>query len=284
MSGDVQITWRGLTFGPHPFDVRSLAGWIGISGGSYDSVPSTRGHGQLVTPVFQGERIVLAGGWVWAGPAQRNALVAQLRAAFVPARSDSDDTEPLAVSIAGVSSTAQAQLLNFSITAQDGWAMGYASWSAQWRCPDPRVFGTTFSLSSPLVVNTTGLTLPHVLPMTLTAKPIGGTVTVVNPGNDPEGSPVVVTLSGAQSGSVGVTNVTTGRVVTFDLGLATTDVLVVDTERGGAFLNGEYRPASGFSDVVAALRAAPGVNVFRALGSAGAGSPSISVAVRPASW
>jgi hypothetical protein len=158
-------------------------------------------------------------------------------------------------------------------------------WQAQWRCPDPRIFGDTRYASANLYVAPTGLTLPQTLPVTLTAQALGGTVTVFNPGTDPEGSPAIFGLSGEQQANVGLHNATTGKRVLFSFPLGADDTLAVDTERGGAYLNGEYRPTTGFSDMVSDMRLAPGVNVIRALGYAGStGTPALTVSFRPASW
>jgi hypothetical protein len=281
---DVRIVWNGLTFGDGLFGIDSFTGWLELPGAQYES-QGAPGHGAQATPGVHGPRIVQASGRIWGYGGLRDALISQLRLAMVPRASVDAALDDLAITAAGETRTARAQLTRYAVPMDPQvWASGVVPWLAQWRCPDPRVFGADISAASLLVSASSGLTLPRMLPFTMPAQPIGGQVTVANPGSDPEGSPTVFTLTGAQSGTVGVELVTAGRRVTYALTLGMDDVLVVDTERGGAFLNGEYRSSSGMSDLAADLRLLPGVNVVRALGSAGAGSPSIAVVTRPASW
>jgi hypothetical protein len=205
---------------------------------------------------------------------------------MVPSAAASTATEPLVGLVAGLTVVAEAKLTNFAVSIDPGvWNVaGWAPWSAQWMCPDPRVFGDWITETAVLVTATGGAALPATLPLTLPAQPIGGRVSIYNPGNDPEGSPAVFTLVGAQSGTVGISLLSTGATLMYGIALGVDDTLVIDTARGGAFLNGAYRAPTAGSSVTGDFRLPPGVSVVQALGSAGAGSPSLTVAVRPASW
>lgn len=281
---DVQIQWRGLTLGGAAFSINTLTGWLDLPGASFEGQDSS-GHGQVATPGVQAARLVVAGGLLAGYGGARDALITQFRAAMIPRAAFDDALDPLVVTAAGRTSTARAQLQQYSLSLDPrNWAAGSIPWSAQWRCPDPRVYGAEISATAALIAEVAGVTLPRTMPFTMTPKPLGGQVSIVNSGNDPEGSPTVIILTGPQPGNVGVINSTTGAVLKYGFPLGAADQLRIDTEAGGAFLNGEYRAPSSLGYVTADLRAAPGTNVYRALGIAGGGSPSITVLVEPASW
>jgi hypothetical protein len=279
----IRIAWNGLTLGGDPFRLDKLIGWLELPGAEYATAPAATGHGLSPSPGRQAPRFITAGG-TFGSAQQRDAAFTLARVAMVPKSSADASLNDLTVTIDGVTGTAHAQLQRFAVELDvKRWASGTLSWVAQWRCPDPRIFGAPVTASAALVTATAGDPLPFTLPHTLPPRPIGGRVTVVNPGSDPEGSNVTVTLTGAQSGSVGVRNITTGALLTYSATLAVGDQLVVDSEVGGR-LNGEYRPAVAYSSPAYLLRAQPGVNVYEATGTAAGGSPSISVTVVPASW
>jgi hypothetical protein len=253
------------------------------------------GHGLSASPVWQGGRTVRLRGTVRGFNADaRDALLMQLAAVMVPRASADSALESLTGDRYGLSVTADAQLVSFSTSLEGGtWQGGVPAWFAEFRCPDPRFYSGWVSESAALVAPSAGLTLPQTLPFTLTANPLGGQVSVYNSGNDPEGSPLRVTLTGGQSGTVGVEvskpsgvveRCTWSLTLASDRGDGSPNTLVIDTERGGAFLDGYAYRATTPGGRVSALRLEPGVNVVRALGTAGAGSPSILAAVRPRSW
>ncbi len=286
---DIVIEWRGVTFtgsARTPYFVDEFDGWIGSPGAERVSESRSSGHGRVPAAGVQRERVVQAGGLILSSSAaDRNILVDNLRQVMRANRSDDASTEPLTITLGGRTDTADAQLDLFKpLTDPRSWGSGGVPWRAQWYCPNPRVYGPWEFASAPLVLSSAGLAPPQTPPFTPPAKPLGGEVTVWNPGNCPEGSPAIFTLSGEQPGNVGVVNVTTGGTVRYDLALALTDTLRIETESGNAYYNGAYRPPTAFSSIASDLRLAPGANVIRALGVPGAGTPSLTVAYRPASW
>lgn len=283
---DLTITWRGLRIGgaASAFGVTSTQGWMGLPGGSAESAASS-GHGERRSPVTQGARYPAVTGRLRADAGSRDATLDSLSSVMYAAPAWSTDVEPLTITSAGKTVVLDAQLVQFEPdTDLRWWNTGQVPFRAQWRCPDPRKFGDWLTESAALVSEPAGITLPHMLPFTQTAKPIGGRVSIFNPGNDPEGSPAIFTLTGAQSGTVGISLLSTGATLFYNIGLSAADVLVIDTAKGGAFLNGAYRAPAAGSGVTGGFRLPPGVSVVQALGTAGAGSPSLTVAVRPASW
>lgn len=293
-SSTVAFTWRGVTFGPLPFKLSAggFVGWFDLPSITRESQGAT-GHGLIPAPGAVGGRVVTLRGFTTARSfSERDALLAQFRAAFQPNSSEDASTEPLVGAVGGETATVDAQLSDF-VVPSEAWSGTLFRWSAQWICPDPRKYSDWISQTVALTVTTTDTALPRALPFSIAARPLGGRVAMFNPGTDAEGSPARFTLVGGQSGSVGVQVIRpSGRVVTVtyqltlaaDRGDGLPDTLVIDTARGGAYLNGEYRPPAPGPDVVADLRLPPGTSVVQALGTSGSGSPSMTVEVRPAKW
>lgn len=284
----IQIQWRGVTLGGllSDYGISKLSGWLGLPGAEFAPQPNQEGHGLLPTPGTHRERQVIAGGFLRSKGGNRDALISYLMNNMLPVPATSKKTEPLIVTVGGVTRNADAQLVSFiPSTDIETWASGTVPWTAEWRCPNPRIYDEwLLPPTTALVANTPGLTLPITLPATLPVQPIGGTVNVFNSGNDEEGSPTQITLTGEQYGTVGVENTITGARVIYPFSLLATDVLLIDTEKGGAWLNGEFRAPTALSSVTRRLRAKPGANAYHALGTAGTGSPSMTVTVRPANW
>lgn len=298
MSRFVSLEFRGLTFtgdGQSVYHLEPpLTGWKGWPGPArFESSPSAFGHGEDDSPGVLPSRLVDAHGWLLADEDSIDQLMQSVDDLMVPAASLDAGTEPLTITMAGQTATADAQLAMFDWDTSVAWGSGCARWVATFRCPDPRKYLPWQSYTVSLVTTSTGLALPQTMPFTMAARPLGGRVNVANPGTDAEGSPLRVTLVGGQSGTPGVQVIQpSGRVVTVtypltladDRGDGEPDTLVIDTDRGGAYLNGEYRPPNPGPDVVADLRLPPGISVVQALGTAGDGDPEMTVEVRPAKW
>lgn len=286
---EVEVTWNGLTLGLDPFRVNLLTGWVELPGASYESGLGAADHGVSASSGVQSPRFPQVSGWINTEHTSRDSAVALLQEALVPRAASDPTVDDLVVKFGGRTQTADAQLARWAVSSDPkSWFSPWVPFLVQWRCPDPGKYDSWRQTTSPLYAPTLGVVKPAAKPFTKTAKPLGGQVTMWNPGTWRDGSPTVITLTGAQSGDVGVD--VNGRLVTFALALAadrgdgSPDQLVIDTALGGAWLNGEYRPVKPGSDLIAALRLRPGANVITALGSAGAGTPSMTVAVRPKSW
>ncbi len=287
---EIRIEFRGLVLGDWSLRVNSLTGWLDLPEVSFDDEP-TEGHGLASSPAVHGARIVEASGLMWAVPGPLGSrprrsvreLLTAFRAASTPRTSTDATLDELRITCAGQTETAEAKMVGYSPRVEVGsWGTGAVPWSARWRCPDPRKYSPWQRVSTSLVKNVAGALLPQTMPFLMPAQPLGGELRIFNPGNDPEGSPAVITMTGQQPGNVGVR--VNDAVISYPFGLDEFDVLVIDTERGGAYLNGAYRQPSSFSSITSDLRLRPGMNLVRASGLAGAGTPSITVAVRPRSW
>lgn len=282
-----QVAFAGLTFGgpASPYGLAEVPeGWAETAEVSFEAVPSTR-HGVTESPPKQGARFVTAKGRFRRG-FDRDQLLRDLRTAL-PVQSPNDrTTKDLAVTFAGETLHADAQVRYAGIDPdRRAWYAGVPGWKVVWRCPDPSKYGAwVWSSVVSLEPTATGLIPPlGGLPKALPAKPIGGEVTVVNPGTDPQGSPVVVLMTGSQPYNVGVTSATTGHRVAFDFSLAVGDSLRLESELGAAWFNGAARWSLGPS-LIEDLAAVPGSNTWRATGVSGSGA-SVQVGVRPRySW
>lgn len=295
MSRNVSLTFRGLTFtgdGQSTYHLEKLTGWLGWPGSaSFQSGPSAFGHGNEPSPGVLGSRLPDAEGWLLGDEDTIDQLIQDVNDVMVPASSLDADTEPLTVTMAGQTATADAQLIAFDWDTSTAWGSGVVKWVASFRCPDPFKYSDWISTTVTLVVPAGGDTLPQTLGFVMDDQPLGGRASIFNPGTNVEGSPSRFTLVGGQTGTPGVQVIQpSGRIVTVtypltllaDRGDGLPDTLVIDTARGGAYLNGEYRPPNPGPDVVADLRLPPGVSVVQALGTAGSGTPTMQVEVRPA--
>lgn len=295
MSTTTNLGWRGAVLlgdGSGPFKLDTLDGFAELSGASVDSTPRAAGHGaDVTTPVYRATTIT-ATGWIFSTPGSdspdEDAYVNEFRAFTRPqqVRVDVGQLEPLTVTQFGRTVVVDVFLTARRVTAtMDNVGSGAIPWALQWVQPDPRVFYPPISRTSPLTIPAAGVVLPATLPFTLADQPLDGQVVVDNPGGDPEGSPVVITLTGPQVGAVGVVNESTGARIVFGFPLAVGDVLVIDTNTGESTLNGQWRAPLPSLAVIDDLFARPGVNVYRATGNPGSGgAPAIAVTVRPRDW
>lgn len=279
----IRVTFRGYTIGGPGADigVTGISGWIGTAGAQTSSDQGGVGHGSPPAPNRQGRRTVVVDGLI-RNTNRRDEVLRLLRGVFAVADADDDSVERLDVDMAGEQLYAWAQLLDWEPNTNVRlWEAGFTAVRLTLLCPDPRVFGPRVSAVAPLVVPTEGVVITDTLevPFDLPAEPLGGTVTIVNPGST--GSNVTVTLVGEQLGGVGVVHTTSSAAQLYDLELEPTDVLVFSTE-DGTTLNGEQRQAVHPSRPAQKLRARPGLNEYAALAQAGTGAPTIRVDLDPA--
>lgn len=267
-----------------PYYIQDVDGWLGPPDGTAESVPRSTGHGSRVTFMRRGVRTVTISG-LCASKSSRDSLFWALRAAMAI---EGMDTAELMGTVAGLTLTADAQLQRFRpVVSQSraAWSRGMWAFDAQWLCPDPLLYGGRLTMTSPIGTLGTGLALPNTLPVAFPDNPTGGRVTVTNTGTAK--TPAIYTLQGPMKApGVSVNGGTQWqRAVQYEFDLQSTERLVIDTEQGAAFLNGEYRAPQSGSNRTADLRLRPQAdNTVEALGEGQAGSPSISVSFRPAYW
>lgn len=261
MSRTLEIAWAGFGAGEGgEFQVEKLTGWLGLT----DPSGSSRAN-----------RTVMATGWCSGA----DDALARFMAQTAP-----NGTYELTIAHAGRTLSVDADVLRAAPTLDwETYDGGFFEWSVQWGCDGHLLYGAPVTVLSMLAQPGTGLALPTSLPASFPANPVGGSFSTVNDGTAT--APAVYTLRGpmTQPGVLLNAGTTTQRMVQYNLSLGADDFLTIDTKEG-AFLNGEYRPSTGGSDIVGDLGLAPGSNTVQALGTPSAGSPYISVTFRPAYW
>jgi len=279
------VSWQGMLVAQRTdtstaFNLSDLQGWEVTPQISFDDVKIAGGRGVAVTPGQMGARIVTLTGWCFD-----QALRDQLLSAFWASASPSVcslDTGTLSVTHGGLTLSADAQVLKADASPEVGWGNGRFGFTVQWRCPDPMRYAPASTTVVAVKVPTLGITFGVSGSWVFPADPVGGAVPVFNSGNAP--SDVVFSLAGPILGP-GVAVIETGAFVDFDFDLAVGDTLTVDTAQGLCALNGVYRSPSVLSSLLDELRLPPNAtSTVQALGSPQAGSPSLSVTVRPAYW
>jgi hypothetical protein len=270
-----------LTFGGAgtPYKLISIAGWDELPAFETDTIPVRSGRGAMVAPVRFGARTVTLTGFTFDRVA-RDSLVAALRAGTAPLR-DSLVTEPLTVSEAGLTLSADARIVRVT-ASKEGWSLGRFGWVADWLCSDPLRYGQSMTVSAVIALPVTGMVYPVTYPVTYPANPPSGSVTVYNQGT--ASAAAVYRLVGPLI-MPGVANVDTGKRVEYNLTLAVGDELVIDTVQAAAFLNGEYRTPTATSNLTSDLEIPAGRSTLQALGDVGAGgAPLIAVTFRQSYW
>lgn len=287
LSNVTSFTYRGIHIDlSGPFYLQSVDGWASVDGSAEDA-PAPGGHGSLVTPVSVRVRTVTVSG-VCVSESLRDSLFWALRRAAGAGFNENTVTSPLVGDHAGIELTADAQLIRWQATVEQGrWPKGVFGFDIEFRCPDPKLYGASFSLSSPMPQAGAGLALPLALPAAFPDASPGGGFRVLNDGTAL--SDAIYTLTGPVSWPGVLLNSGTSyqQKVQYQLDLAVGDSLVINTAAGGAgLLNGEYRPPFGNSGLTSDLMIRPGENTVKALGTPGVSDPppSISVTFRPAYW
>jgi hypothetical protein len=278
---ETSVSWRALTFGDAgtPYKLASIAGWDELPAFDTDTVPLPGWYGTKVAPIRFAPRTVTLAGFTFDRVA-RDALQITLRAGTAPLQ-DSLVTEPLTISEAGMTLSADARIVRVS-NDKEGWSLGRFGWAAQWLCSDPVRYGPSQTSTAVIALPVDGIVYPITYPVTYPANPPSGSVTVNNQGT--ASAAAVYRLVGPLT-QPGIANVDTGKRVEYNLTLAVGDELVIDTAQQAAFLNGEYRTQTATSDLTSDLEIPAGKSTLQALGDVGAGgAPLISVTFRPAYW
>lgn len=227
------VLWRGLPMGAGTrYRIRSLEGWEARPPARYSKVPRTGGHGTHRSRVLSDERIVTVEGWCWSS-VERDQLLADLQAAagYV----DGDDTNPLAVTVAGRALTAGGQLIEArQMLIRGEWGIGRFGWLLQWRCPDPLRYGPARALSTELPNPGGGLTYPLTYPLDYGAAGTSGSITLTNPGS--ADAPIVLAARGGHEQGFEVS--AAGRRLTYGAPVPAGQVIELDTARGTVLVEG----------------------------------------------
>lgn len=237
MGGPTLVAWRGLTLGgpDSPFRLDTLQGWEDRPPARYTNTPRTRAHGSHRSQVLADERIVTVTGWAFT-PEQRDGLLHDLQAAS--GFGDGDDTEPLAITAAGRTLTAGAQLLRAVPSLNRGrWGSGWFGWLLQWRCPDPLRYGPPRTIGPVgLPTDGDGLTYPLAYPLAYGAPGSTGQLQLVNAGTAP--APILLSVRGDLPQGVELSSAATGERLTYGLPIPGLQVVELDTAEGTVMVEG----------------------------------------------
>lgn len=230
------VQWRDLALGSAPGDrIVSIEGWEGgLPPTRYDKTNRARAHGSHPSPVWSDERTVTVTG-TSSAPGQRDALLIAMQNSMALA----EDEEPLAITLAGRTLTASAQLLRFAPAVAHGtWNFDLLGWVAMWRCTDPLRYGPTQTASTGLPTSGGGLTYPLAYPLTYGAPGNPGQMTLSNAGN--ADAPIVFTVSGgASTGLAGGFELSAaGQRITYPTGIAAGETVTIDTAQGTVLSQG----------------------------------------------
>ncbi|MEV4438977.1 phage tail protein [Streptomyces sp. NPDC049577] len=287
---DGQIQWAGLLLGPGtPYEIASsgLTGWADLPALDSGDVLRPDQHGAWPGTQWAQQRTVSATVWLLPDSAgQADAVIG----AFLAGTGVQQGEQWLAVRLHGRTLACRARVSQRVVPTDRAYAtQGAAKVTLQWVCADPRRYAVDERVAQ------TGLPSPEPgldwapgLDWPLDWGPAGstGNMTVVNEGDAPT-APVVefrgpVTLPS-------LTRLEDGRRLQYDITLADSDVLTVDTSAGTVLLNGTAsrlytaRPDS-LPEYLFQLPPGPTSLAFRAAPGPADPRASVSVTWRDARW
>ncbi|MFF4740491.1 phage tail protein [Streptomyces sp. NPDC001262] len=289
---DGQIQWAGLLFGPgtpYQIDAKGLTGWDDLPELDSADVPKPGQHGSWPGAQWAKPRTVSATVWLLPDRPDQAQAVTQ---AFRAATGVGSGEQWLAVRLHGQTLACRARVDRRAATTDRTYVThGIASVSIQWLCTDPRRLGITeqrarTALPTPepglLWEPDSGLEWP----LEWGAAGSTGTITAVNAGDAPV-SPVIEFRGPVELPSL--TRLGDGRQLEYDIQLAESDVLAVDTTAGTVTLNGaasRLYTATARSTPEQLFQLEPGVTslAFRAGPASDDSRASVAVRWRDAHW
>ncbi|MFF0389682.1 phage tail protein [Kitasatospora sp. NPDC004615] len=238
---DLQIEWAGQLWGDGTLvQVAKVDGWDTLPAVDSGTVPRAQQHGSYLGRLLSQSRIITADMQVTAWPADFPAV----RRALLAATALVQNEQPLVVRLAGETQLVRARVFSRAIPNDAQAAQGTPTVTVAWEATDPRRYDVAEQ------VLTTGLPQPGLgLDWADGASPPGldwhdgdsptgldwgaststGNVACTNSG-DAEAHPVLEIRGPVNRPSV--TIVETGQMLEYDLMLAASDVLTVDTWGG----------------------------------------------------
>ena len=273
--------WRDLTIGyGTAYRMLTLEGWEELPPARYEKNVRTNAHGAHPSPVYSDERIVGIEGWCW-GSDDRDQLLADFRARMTY----EDDTEPLAVTVAGKTLTAGAQLILAQPTIVRGqWGVGRFGWLLKWRCPDPLRYGDPVTVSTGLPSAGGGLAYPLAYPLAYGTTGAPGRVTLVNPGS--ADAPILLDVTGPLDAGFEVSAIETGQRLTYPVPVPAGQVIELDTAAGTVLVEGTASRRGNLSNADWMLVPKGGTLTlqFTSLGGASSDAAELAATVAEANW
>lgn len=237
ITGDGQLEFNNYLLGDDEITfMNSITGWEDLPPIDSSNTLRPSSHGAWVGKKLVGQRII-----TWSGKfapediVEWNNLLTELKQAFTCPM----DTEEysLVVRTRGESKLVFGTVSARSIPMDYSYSYYGASVTIQFECSDPRKYSlgeNTRFLSMPSDTED-GLDYPLVYPLDYGVDALTNTGNMFNDGSAP--TPVLLTFHGPVTNPV-LVNTTTNQTLGFDIVLAGSDTLVVDTRRGTVLLNG----------------------------------------------
>lgn len=235
---DGQVQWAGLLMGPgtpYRIDSNGLTGWEDIPDFDTSDADRPTAHGTWPGSRYAKPRKV--SGQVWITPDAAGAATVQTVRALRQALSLSDDERWLSVRLHGEVLAVRARVNQRVVPVDRTYALqGVARAAVQWQADDPR----RYAVAEQSVITgppqpEPGLTWPLTWPLDFGESSVTGDVTALNDGSAP--TLPVITFRGPCT-TPSVTEQVSGRRLRYNITLADTDVLTVDTAAGTVTLNG----------------------------------------------
>lgn len=271
--------WRGLLLGAGSlYRIRALDGWEELPAPRYDKTPRARAHGTHSSAVWADERIVTVEGWCWTA-AERDQMLAALQATMT----FDGGEEPLTITAAGRTLTAQAQLLAARPQLLRGeWGVGRFGWLAQWRCPNPLRHGPAQTATTGLPTSGGGLTYPLAYPLGYGTGGNPGRLTLTNPGT--AAASIVFVVSGPLAGGFELS--ASGMRLRYPVTVPAGQPVTIDTAAGTVTVENGTADRRGNLTVADWMQVPPGASLTVQFTALGAYDPaaSLSATIRPAYW
>jgi hypothetical protein len=235
---DGQLQWAGLLMGPgtpYQIDSNGLTGWEDIPDFDTSDADRPTAHGTWPGSRYAKPRKV--SGQIWILPDSAGAATVSTVRALRRVLSLSDDERWLSVRLHGEILTTRARVSQRVMPTDRTYALqGVARAAVQWQADDPRRYAVTEqTITTGPPQPEPGLTWPLVWPLDWGQASVTGDVNALNDGSAP--TQPVITFRGPCT-TPSVTEQVSGRQLRYNIALAATDELVVDTAAGTVTLNG----------------------------------------------
>lgn len=235
--GDVHVTQDGqLQFGPYlmgettPVHGRQLTGWDDLPELDDASVPIPSAHGAWPGWLLAGPRILAFDFLIYAdnGVAGLPAALDELRTATALHQ----DESPLIVQLAGARRLVWARVTRRTLPASREYTWGKPTGTIEFTCADPRRYQVEEQAAR------TGLPEPEPgLEWDLDYGAAGTPGAVITDNTGDADTYPTLAITGPVTRPA-ITNQATGATLEYDITLAATDRLVIDTREGTVTLNG----------------------------------------------
>lgn len=237
---DGQIQWAGLLLGPgtaYGVDSSGLTGWEDLPEIQSGDADRPTDHGAWPGARYAKSRLVAGQIWLLPDASGGHSAALDTVKTLRHALALRDEERWLAVRVHGETLAVRARVNQRVVPTDQAYAtQGVARAAVQWIAADPRRYQPVERVATtPPPEPEVGLSWPLVWPLDWGQATSTGDVLAENDGSAP--AHPLITFQGPCT-RPSVTEQTTGRRLRYDIALAATDQLVVDTAEGTVTLNG----------------------------------------------